>query len=412
MKQQLLGTSGLIGLGLIIATPALADDGIKLTVGGFFREAYMVVIDDDAEGEPGFDRNVDGFFNDAEIHFVGSTVLDNGLEVGARVELEGETDSEFDSDLETNGGQIDEAWVWFAGGWGELRFGSEDEALANACVTPPGGTANFSAFSPNQWGANADRDVFHGFAGLNSSNTVCTGVDDIADAQKVVYISPVFGGFQLHASYTPESTTKSHTNGGGPHIGMPPTDLGSSRHNVSAYLTYQYDAADWGLTAGLGGAWEGKAEDEFVDPLFVEEQDFYQAGINLRFGDFSVGVAGEYFHDISTGGTDDEGNRTDSWSAGIGMAYAMDAWTFGAQYSHRSIRADIDFNGVDSDHFDIDQDRAVLTALYALGPGISIDAELGYTWLDTDPKEDIFFEGDSADDYDALEFGIGTAISF
>ncbi len=410
MKRFVLGSTSLLGVGLM-AAPALAADGIKLTVGGFFKEAYMVVVDDDQDGEIGKDHATDGFFNDAEIHFTGSTVLDNGLEVGARVELEGETDSGFDSDLETNGGQIDEAWVWFAGGWGELRFGAEDEALANACVTPPGGTGNFSAFSPNQWGANANRDVFHGFTDTFSSNTVCTGVDDSADAQKVVYISPNFSGFQLTASYTPESSIESHDEGGGPHIGMPVTDLGESRHNFSAYVTYQYEAADWGLTAGLGGAWEGHAEDGDFD-TFIQEEDFYQAGLNLRFGDFSVGVAGEYFHDIASSGDDDVHQLVDSWSAGIGMAYAMDSWTFGAQYSYRATNADIDFTGVDADHVDIGQHRAVVTALYALGPGITIDGELGYTWLDVDPAEDIFFEGQKDDNYDAFELGIGTTITF
>jgi hypothetical protein len=90
----------------------------------------------------------------------------------------------------------------------------------------------------------------------------------------------------------------------------------------------------------------------------------------------------------------------------------MDAWTFGAQYSHRAIRSDVDFTGVDTDPWDIDQDRAVLTAMYKLSPGIILDAELGYTWLDTEPTEDIFFEGESADHYDAFEIGLGTQIYF
>ena len=72
---------------------------IQLSVGGFFRTAYMVVLDDDdslpdnVAQEPGDDKAEDGVFSDAEIHFVGRTVLDNGLEVGARVELEGEDDN-------------------------------------------------------------------------------------------------------------------------------------------------------------------------------------------------------------------------------------------------------------------------------------------------------------------------------
>ncbi len=414
VRALLCGTAamGLVLGGLGAANSAAAADGIRLTVGGFFKEAYMIVADDNEEGEPGFDHNKDGFFNDAEVHFTGSAVLDNGLEVGARIELEGENDIGFDSDLETPGGQIDEAWIWFSGGFGEVRIGAEDEALANACITPPGGTGNFSAFSPNQRGANANRDVFHGFSDVSSSNTVCTGVDDSPDAQKIVYITPIFGGFQLTLSYTPESQAEDQTEGAGPHLGMPVHDIGSSRHNVSAYVTYQYDADDWGLTAGIGGSWEGHQEQGNFPGIFLEEEDFYQAGVTLRFGNFSVGVAGEYFHDIASGGDDDEHQLVDSFSVGIGGAYVMDAWTFGAQYSYRAVNADIDFNGVDTDHVDIDQNRAVLTAMYALGPGIVIDGELAYTWLYTDPAEDIFFEGNSADGYDAFEIGVGTSITF
>jgi hypothetical protein len=144
----------------------MAADGVKLAVGGYFKEAYMVVFDDDDEGELGNERNTDGFFNDAEVHFTGETTLDNGLTVGARIELEGENDDD----------QIDEAWIYFSGGFGEVRIGSDDDALANSCIVPPGGTGNFSAFSPNQWGANGS--LVAAIFGPFSSNSVCTGVDD------------------------------------------------------------------------------------------------------------------------------------------------------------------------------------------------------------------------------------------
>ncbi len=130
MKRVLLGTTALIGASLCAAAPAAAESPIQLSVGGFFRTAYMVVLDDDDSGpensfqEPGDEKTDDGVFSDAEIHFVGRTVLDNGLEAGARVELEGEDNSG------GNGDQIDEAWIWFAGGFGEVRIGSDDEALA------------------------------------------------------------------------------------------------------------------------------------------------------------------------------------------------------------------------------------------------------------------------------------------
>ena len=380
MKKVLLGTTALLGAGLV-ASPAFAADGIKLGVGGFFKEAYMVVFDDDSEGEAGNENNTDGFFNDAEVHFTGSTVLDNGLEVGARIELEGEND----------GDQIDEAWIYFSGGFGEVRIGSDDDALANACIVPPGGTGNFSAFSPNQWGANTI-----------TTNTVCNGVDDKGDAQKLVYITPSFGGFQLTVSYTPNGGDEDHVDGVGPHVGMPTNADGESRHNLSAYGTYSFEGDGWGLTAGAGGAWEGHVEQTAGPDR--NEQDFYQAGLNLTFGNFAIGGVFEYENDLLDQGGDDIAQ----WVAGGGASYTMDAWTVGLQYSH----LDQDNDGSSPTFADLQQDRVTLTGNYAMGPGINIDGELGYTWVDTDPEGAVNGAGEDIDDYQALEIGIGTNITF
>jgi predicted porin len=400
MKRILLGTTALFAVGLA-AGPAWAADGIKLSVGGFFKEAYMVVLDDDGEGELGNESNTDGFFNDAEIHFTGSTILDNGLEIGARVELEGETD----------GDQIDEAWVFFSGGFGEIRIGSEDEALESACVVPPGGTANFSAFSPNQWGAGVGS--LFAFGGVFGSNSVCSGVDEAGDAQKLLYISPNFAGFQLTASYSPDSAAETHVDGAGPHLGMTAHAEGDSRHNVSVYATYSHEGENWGLTAGIGGSWEGEVEDG--DGTSIDNQDFYQAGITLTFGDFSIGVAGEYFNDSSTVETAVSRFDVETWVAGIGAAYQMDAWTFGLQYSHREEEVRTGkLIVVLMEDFDAQRDRVVATVNYALGPGINLDAEIGYTWVDSDPEiEDAVVAAEAGfDDYDAIEIGIGTTITF
>ena len=370
----------MIGAGLA-TSPAFAADGIKLSIGGFFKEAYMVVLDDDSEGDLGNEHNTDGFFNDAEVHFTGSTVLDNGLEVGARIELEGENDSD----------QIDEAWIFFSGGFGEVRVGSDDEALANACIVPPGGTGNFSAFSPNQWGANT-----------LTSNSVCTGVDDKGDAQKLVYITPSFGGFQLTVSYTPNGGDEDHTtaDGVGPHVGMPLNEDGESRHNLSAYGTYSYEGDGWGLTAGAGGSWEGHVEQQ-AGPDRNEQSD-YQAGLNLTFGNFGVGGVFEYYKNIVDQGSTD----LDRWVAGIGAGYSIDAWSVGVQYSHLDQDSN---NSATADEFQ--QDRVVLTGNYAMGPGINVDGELGYTWIDTDPENGTV-GGTDVDDYNAFEIGIGTNFTF
>jgi len=383
MKKVLLGTSTLVGAGLVASAsihPAAAADAIKLSVGGFFKTAYMVNFDDDGEGELGNERNTDGFFSDSEIYFRGSTVLDNGLEVGARVELEGEDDSD----------QIDEAWIFFSGGFGEIHIGSEDEALANNCILPPGGTGNFSAFSPNQWGANT-----------LTSNTACTGVDDRGDAQKILYVTPSFAGFQVGLSYTPNGGDERHVDVGGPHLGMPVNVDGESRHNLSIYATYSYEGDGWGLTWGGGASFEGHVEQTDGDSD-REESDFYQTGLNLSFGNFAVGGVFEYFNDVLDQGPND----INFWVGGVGASYSMDAWTWGVQYSHQDREND---GSASADEFT--QDRVVLTTNYAMGPGIALDGSLGYTWTDTDPEEGTL-GGVGIDDYQSFEIGLGTNFTF
>jgi len=408
MKRLLLGTTALLGAGLI-ATPALAEGAIHLTVGGYFKEAYMVIADDNDVADPddddgeelGHDTNRDGFFNDAEVHFIGTTVLDNGLEVGAQIEVEGET----------QGHAIDESYIWFAGGFGEVRIGADDEALHKACVIPPGGSSNFSAFSPNQWASNSG-GLMQSFAEFGD-NSICTGVDDNKDAQKLIYTSPIFAGFQLTASYTPNGGDESHDDGVGPHIGMPTNTPGESRHNTSVAINYGYDGGNWGVSSSLGASWEGHKEQGStpgIDFAF-DEQDFYQAGVNLYIGNFAIGVGGEYYHDmvgVHVAGLD---ISNDVWVAGVGASYRHDAWIFGAQYSHREDDINLP-DATDVSDFELTQDRVVGTATYLFGPGMNFDASVGYTWTDADPELQLFSDANDIDDYQALEFGVGATLTF
>ena len=385
MKRILLGSTTLAGVAAM-AGAAQASDGVKLDIGGFFQTVYQGVFDDKGNNDFGDHRNTDRFVHNAEVWFKGETTLDNGLTVGARVELEGEDDAD----------QIDEAWIHFVGGFGEVRIGSTDEALVGACILPPGGTDNFSAFSPNQWAANVS-PFAPDFPAL-TSNAVCIGVDDREDAQKIVYMTPVFGGFQLRLSYTPNGGDERHGDGVGAHLGMPTNSDGESRHNVSAYGTYELVRETWGLTAGLGASFEGHVEQQPGDDQ--REQTFYQGGVNLTFGAFSIGGVFEYYDNLlSFKGGDD----ADGWVAGGGLAYDFEDFVVGAQYSHQSTEVDRAGGGND----DFTMDRAVVTAIYPLGPGIDLDAEIAYTWIDTDPES-----ADGVDDYQSLEIGLGTAITF
>jgi hypothetical protein len=368
----------LVGLGSIAwAAPATASDGIKLEVGGYFSTAYVAAFDKKSEGHFGNHRNLDAVKHDAEVYFHGETTLDNGLTIEARVELVGEQD---DND------QIDKSYIGWSGGFGQVRVGSQNDALENQCPTPPGGTANFSAFSPVGWGSN---DPI-------GSNSYCFSADN--DSQKVLYITPTFSGFQLAVSYTPSANAENYAQVGVNGSGTPTNPEGTAHHIVTAYVTYNYEGEDWGLTWGGGGSWQTKFN--HAEATNDGKSQAYQTSGAVTLGAFAVGGFFEYF--------EQGGEENNMWIAGAGTSYtATDALVFGLQYSHGRYEGDFlgDGNGVDGA---LSLNRVVVTASYNLAPGIDLDADLGYTWyLDNRDRTP-----EATDDYQAFEIGFGSSFSF
>src|SRR5262245_26961865 len=199
-KQLLLGTSTLAALGLL-AFDAMAADGVKLGIGGRYKGAAGAVLNEnfsDSSGVSGNDVRNYVFKQDVEVYFLGETTLDNGLTVGARIELEGQTSSD----------QIDAVWAYFSGGFGEVRFGDTSEALAQLCYLVPSASGIFGADSPN---FNFSNNAFT--FGYAATNGTCYGVDD--KSTKIVYFSPNFAGFSFAASFTPDNTEDTRNTVGG-----------------------------------------------------------------------------------------------------------------------------------------------------------------------------------------------------
>ncbi|HVI87423.1 MAG TPA: porin [Dongiaceae bacterium] len=386
MKKLLLGSTALLVTGLA-ANSAYAADGIKLGLGGFFKTSVDVNIDDNGQNDLGNNRDSSMVSSDAEIYFIGKTTLDNGLTVGTRVELEGEQKTD----------QIDAAWVYFNGGFGSLNIGSLKSALAQYCITPVGGSANFGAFSQTSINNNA-------FVSTKAASaTVCEGVDtenntngntSNGKAQKVVYLTPSFGGFQLALSWTPNDN---HETGNG-HVTMNADTKGNQKQILDAYAMFNHDFGGFKMQWGGGGSW---ALD--TNGIGVQKKEFYQTGLNLTFGQFSIGGAFEYMKHLEGGqsATNQRNNNGDMWVAGGGMAYKIDAFTIGAQYSYSSIQ---DIGGTQGNNRRIHQ--VELTGQYAMGPGINLDAGIGYAHADGD-------QTDKANGgYDSFNIGLGTSFTF
>jgi hypothetical protein len=380
MKKVLLGTTALLGAGTI-AGAAQASDGIKLDIGGFFKSAYVMSFDKDKSGSAGHGRTFDKLTNDSEIYFKGETTLDNGITVGARVELE----------AETAGDQIDMSYGYFQGGFGKVVLGTQNDALETTCVIAPGGTPNFSGYSPSGSGDNSP----------TFSNYACTSATDHSLA--VSYYSPVFAGFSFGMTYTPETGHDGQGDGGAGY-GMFTHGVGQETHVGTLALNYDLPGDGWGLHLNAGGSWALGG-----DPIGDHQHagDAYYGAAAFDIGGFSVGGTFNYFNN--------DGHDNDAWVAGGGLAYNVDAWTVGLQYSHANFAGvnaayNIAASGLNptAQAGHRSNNRVALTGNYDMGPGIGLDADLAYSWYhDTDPAT-----SSTADDYHAFEVGVGTHFDF
>jgi predicted porin len=375
MKKVLLGTSALLGVGLLAGT-AQASDGVKLSLGGYITSQFGVAFDDDGSGEAGDDRNDIGVGTDAEIYFVGSVTLDNGITVGARIDLEGGDE---------NDDQIDQAYAFFKGGFGDFRIGSQAGAAGNMYMLPPGSTANFGPYSPNTTGSVASPGIFD-IEGMQA------GQDK---SQKLAYYSPTWAGFSFGLAFTPNDNEKDYNNGDNAD-GQWRADSGAgdADNNVGVGLHYDFEGDGWGLSAGAAAYWEGDLQET---PAGADEQHGYNAGVNLSFGGLTVGVAGTYLDDTTVNADNQSGS--DTWVIGTGLSYNVDAWTVGAGYAHAQ--------GEREGFGDNDKiDRVGLTGSYAMGPGIDLDTGIFYTWVERADDDD------AQDEYDSIEFAVGSSIKF
>ncbi|MEX2009100.1 MAG: porin [Dongiaceae bacterium] len=368
MKHLLLGTTALVAAGFMVGE-AYAADPIKLGIGGFARGAGGVVMgDEDGTGESGDNMTTGRFRWDAEVHFKGETTLDNGLTVGARIELEGQN----------SGDQIDEAFVDFSGGFGEVRFGQFNEAALQMCVGDPGNvTANFGANSPNESFTN---EAGNGIVSVTSLGT-CFGV--VGDDLNLTYFSPVFGGFQFAVSYQPNNPDQDAGPGGGTF----PKGSPAQRDTFSAGATYSRDFDDVSLLLGGGASWVGH------DDADTDAASYYTGGFQVGFGGFTVGAAGSIGNNMIGTAT-----NSDFWTVQAGGSYTFEAWSVGLEWSHGEFE-----NTSSSDEDSLD--HVSLNGSYALGPGIALEGQVSYV----DYGED---NNDANADYSAVQIGTGFAISF
>ena len=368
MKGWLLGTSALAAVGLL-AGEAAGDEGVKLHIGGRYLATAGGTLDENSNVFGLEDNTRDYVFKqDVEVYFLGETTLENGLTVGARIELEGQTSAD----------QIDAVFAYFSGGFGEVRFGDTFEALAQLCYTVPSASSIFGADSPIFNFSNA------GIVGYSGTNGTCYGIDD--KSTKIVYFSPSFGGFQFAASFTPDNTedTRNTLDGAGTRL---KTDAGQLSENLSVAPGFTDDFNGIALAVGGGASFSFDRENAAAN---FDDRREYNAYARVGYAGLTVGGAYSFRENVFS-------FKRDSEVYGVGATYDWSRYSIGLGWTRGRYELN-SFSGAEDNH-----DIYALTGSFQLGPGISIDGLVGYSDYDSDFT---FF------DYSTIELGLGTSITF
>jgi len=316
MNKFLLGTTAL-AVAAAFTVPAMAAEHLQLHLRGYHIGSISYTDGDESisyrnydggtlygSGNTGNilgDYNKTNFGSDSEVHFIGSTTLDNGLEVTFHAELELEDDGA----AKDNPDNIDEVYVQFDGGFGRVQFGQQDGVIDQTHV-----------HEPSTFAGHAVNDVSRGnqdpFRPLENPNLIQTTGDFTTDWIKIIYFTPSMNGLQLGVSYTPNPCR----NAAG-YAGCVYEDFGRNYWEVSG--TFETDVNNIGLelSAGYGQGESGGAS---------EKPQELSLGANVSFGGFTVGGA---YGDRNTIG-DSTYDRTD-WSAGV--TYETGPWGFNLNYA-------------------------------------------------------------------------------
>jgi predicted porin len=357
MKKAILGTTALVAVGALVAAPAHAAEKIKLGVGGYFQSTYFYQNSDEPAGTPS--RISDRVTQEGEVHFTGSTTLDNGLQFGVNIQLEAYTSTD----------QIDETYIFIEGSFGRVLLGSEDSAAYLMHYDSPSPVPMYSADSANIYPT-------------GQVNT--TRPNMFSDTDKITYFTPRFAGFQLGASYIPDGSSETGSSGPSPYA-APLFDAGLDRGwSVAANYVNKLGPVD----LAVSGAYQ---EADVAAPA-TEDQSEYSFGASVGIAGFTIG--GGYGVDKDIAGVSDSDSK--AWSAGV--KYGMGPWAVGVQYSRTTLEP--------AAGGDTDQTTWVIGGQYTLGPGITAFGGVQIDDNDLTASTATRMAGDTQ------TFFVGTALSF
>jgi outer membrane protein OmpU len=394
MKKYLYGTTALAAVALA-AGPALAEaEPLHMELGGYYTVWYAYA---DPELAAGGSSSVGDFTStqNAEVYFRMRGELDNGLRIGGRIELEGES----------TGDQIDQHYLVLAGGFGEFRLGSINSGRYSYgwnTDAPAVGIGINSGWMSTLVAPQNNSGSRYRSVGLS------TVIDFSNDENKITYFTPRFNGFQLTASWTPRghmTASGSVGQGGGTYFFTGPADenlINTNGLDVGLSYSGDFDGVGIEVQAGIATAdASNQADNAGLDDPFA-----YNGGLAVSYAGFraaaSFAVIDEPLGLACTGmavgtATCPGSNEGDSFNIGVG--YSTGPWGFSLTYlTGRE-------EGLTAVPGDEENSFVAIAASYTLGPGL----RMSLSALDID------FDGDAAgpaDDNDGIAVVFGVHAGF
>lgn len=382
MKKLLLSTAAICGLA-VAASPAYAD--IDLELGGYFK-GYGAYVDQDEQlgGGPDATNDLD-FIRDTEIHIGGETTLENGLTVGAHIEadVDGTTGVGSNDSFE-----VDESYVYFSGGWGRVNFGDEDGAAYLLQVAAPSADSNIDGIrqyvQPVNYGVlltTADQTALGGVDPVATNGGLDYDMDPSGKSTKLTYLTPIVNGFQAGVTYSPD------TDGADDLEGIGDDDVaGAIGATYEVAARYEGQFQNVGVILGAGYS-HGDLEAALAGS---DDREVWNAGIDLDFGPFGLGVVYRDDNGAANAATND-----DEKTLVVGADYTTGAFKIGASYYDQDNTYAID---------DLDTKRYSGGVTYTYGPGMSFRGSIGYVEHESDTV--------LTNDVEATYVTLGTQINF
>jgi len=294
---------------------------------------------------------------DSEIHFTGSTTLENGIALSVAIQLEADQ-------VNKAAASIDASYMKMTGTFGDIRIGSHAGVAAiMRHKGPANGPIGLDTGETNSY---VVRPSAHNIA--TAAGTTIGG----SDAIKLIYITPRVGaskdkdgkavpGTGLFAgfAYTPSKANDDN----------PPDVGGNTGSDVQVYqsiVSYEDTIGSTAVKADIA-YWEEHGQ-------AAGSHKAIAGGVNLTMGGLTVGfgVKGQSNIDSGVGGTDTS-NDQNNWQGGF--QYAVGDYTVGANY----LSGEEDAAGGKST-----VEKWALGGSYNIGQGVSTSAGLYHVeWDDS-----------------------------